>query len=154
LTERYFYESFSDRGELVLAIHGRVGGLARQAIADAVRNASPAATARAEAAVTAFVEILADDPRKGRVLLRIPMTDPALSRRGVELLPAFAELVREQFTGGDDLDRRMVAIGLAGALGNVFTAYLDGSLDVSRERLVAHCARLVLSAGTPPVRDS
>jgi hypothetical protein len=96
------------------------------------------------------VKLMVDDPRKGRVLLLAPMTEPALSRRGVELLPSFAELVREQLSGGDDLDRQMIAIGLVGALGNVFIAYLNGSLEVSRERLVAHCVRLVLGADAPP----
>jgi len=145
LTERYFYESFTDREELVLAVYEHVGALAHRALADAVQEtANPAALA--EAAVTSFVELMVDDPRKGRILLLAPMTDPALSRRGVELLPAFAELVRGQLSSGDNLERQLVAVGLVGALGNVFIAYLNGSLKVSRERLVAHCARLVLGA--------
>ena len=49
-------------------------------------------------------------------------------------------------TGGDETDRQLVAIGLVGALSNVFIAYLEGSLRVTRERLVAHCVRLVLGA--------
>jgi AcrR family transcriptional regulator len=145
LTERYFYESFADREELVLAVYERVGSQAHQALVDAVRE-TVEPDARAEAAVAAFVELMVDDPRKGRVLLLAPMTDPALSRRGLELLPAFAELVRGQLSGGDDVERQMVAIGLVGALGNVFIAYLNGTLKVSRERLVAHCVRLVLGA--------
>jgi AcrR family transcriptional regulator len=145
LTERYFYESFTDREELVLAVYEHVGALAHRALADAVQEtADPAALA--EAAVTSFVELMVDDPRKGRILLLAPMTDPALSRRGVELLPAFAELVRGQLSSGDNLERQLVAVGLVGALGNVFIAYLNGSLKVSRERLVAHCVRLVLGA--------
>jgi AcrR family transcriptional regulator len=145
LTERYFYESFTDREELVLAVYEYVGALAHRALAEAVQEA-PDPSALAEAAVTSFVELMVDDPRKGRILLLAPMTDPALSQRGVELLPAFAELVRGQLSSGDDLDRQMVAIGLVGALGNVFIAYLNGSLKVSRGRLVSHCVRLVLGA--------
>jgi AcrR family transcriptional regulator len=152
LTERYFYESFNDREGLVLGVYEYVGSLAHHALVDAVRNAPLDATARAVAAVTTFVKLMVDDPRKGRVLLLAPMTDPALSRRGVELLPSFAELVREQLSGGDDLDRQMIAIGLVGALGNVFIAYLNGSLEISRERLVAHCVRLVLGATMTPRR--
>jgi AcrR family transcriptional regulator len=145
LTERYFYESFTDREDLVLAVYEHVGALAHRALTDAVQETTDP-QALAEAAVTAFVELMVDDPRKGRVLLLAPMTDPALSQRGVELLPAFAELVRGQLSSGDDLERQMVAIGLVGALGNVFIAYLNGSLEVSRDRLVAHCVRLVLGA--------
>jgi hypothetical protein len=58
----------------------------------------------------------------------------------------FAALVGEQLSHGDETERQMVAVGLVGALSNVFIAYLDGSLKVSRERLVAHCVRLVLGA--------
>ena len=94
----------------------------------------------------AFVGLIVDDPRRGRVLLLAPLTDPALTRRGLHLLPAFAALVGEQLSRGDETERQLVSIGLVGALSNVFIAYLDGSLRVSRERLVAHCVRLVLGA--------
>lgn len=149
LTERYFYENFADRDELILAVYERVVAEAHQALVDAV-TASPAEPeSRAEAAVTAFVELIIDDPRKGSVLLLAPLTDPALSRRGVERIPMFAELVREQLAGrADEDDRAMTATALVGGLTNLFTAYLGGSLHVSRQRLVAHCVRLVLSANS------
>ena len=145
LTERYFYESFADREELVAAVYEHVGEEARQVLVDAVM-AAPSPEQRAELAVRAFVELIVDDPRKGRVLLLAPLTDPALTRRGLHLLPAFAALVGEQLSRGDETDRQLVAIGLVGALSNVFIAYLDGSLRVTRERLVAHCVRQVLGA--------
>ncbi|QYN19823.1 TetR/AcrR family transcriptional regulator [Amycolatopsis sp. DSM 110486] len=145
LTERYFYESFADREELVAAVYEHVGERARQALVDAIGDA-PDPRQRAERAVRAFVALLVDDPRQGRVLLLAPLTDPALTRRGLHLLPAFAALVGEQLSHGDETDRQLVSIGLVGALSNVFIAYLDGTLRVSRERLVAHCVRLVLGA--------
>ena len=145
LTERYFYESFTDREELVVAVYEHVGEQAKQALVDAVRDA-PTPTQGADDAVRAFVELIVDDPRRGRVLLLAPLTDPALTRRGLHLLPAFAALVGEQLSRGDETERQLVSIGLVGALSNVFIAYLDGSLRISRERLVAHCVRLVLGA--------
>jgi AcrR family transcriptional regulator len=145
LTERYFYESFADREELVAAVYEHVGEQARQVLLDAVAS-TESQELRAERAVRAFVELIVDDPRKGRVLLLAPLTDPALTRRGLHLLPAFAALVGEQLSRGDETDRQLVSIGLVGALSNVFIAYLDGSLRVSRERLVEHCVRLVLGA--------
>ncbi|MDT8912602.1 TetR/AcrR family transcriptional regulator [Amycolatopsis sp. PS_44_ISF1] len=145
LTERYFYESFADREELVAAVYEHVGAQAREVLAAAVLGA-PDARSRAERAVTAFAELVLDDPRRGRVLLLAPLTDPALTRRGLHLMPVFTALVGEQLTRGDETGRRLVAIGLVGALSNVFIACLDGTLHVSRERLVAHCVRLVLEA--------
>ncbi len=61
-------------------------------------------------------------------------------------MPVFAALVGQQLSRGDESERQLVSIGLVGALTNVFIAYLDGSLQVTRERLVAHCVRLVLGA--------
>ncbi|MFC4003472.1 TetR/AcrR family transcriptional regulator [Prauserella oleivorans] len=145
LTERYFYENFADRDELIIAVYENVVTEAHQALVDAVSTAPRERRARAEAAVTAFVELIIDDPRKGRVLLLAPFADPALSRRGVERIPMFAELVRDQLSDKvDEDDRAMTATALVGGLANLFTAYLGGTLQVSRERLIAHCVRLVL----------
>ncbi|PXY30130.1 TetR family transcriptional regulator [Prauserella sp. PE36] len=147
LTERYFYENFADRDELILAVYEGVVHDAHRTLVEAVDTAGRGAEARAEAAVTAFVTLILDDPRKGRVLLLAPLADPALNRRGTERIPMFAELVREQLSDKvDEGDRAMTATALVGGLANLFTAYLGGSLDVSRERLIAHCVRLVLGA--------
>ncbi|NIH80919.1 TetR/AcrR family transcriptional regulator [Amycolatopsis viridis] len=144
LTERYFYESFTDREELVVAVYEQVADEAHSALVGAVGGSGRNPAERAEAAVTAFVELMLDDPRKGRVLLLAPITDPALSARGVALLPAFAALIRDQLPGRmDTLDRQLTAIGLVGALTHLFTAYLSGTPQMTRERLVGHCVRLL-----------
>lgn len=151
LTERYFYENFADRQELVLAVYERVADEARQALVDAVPDPHGDPAARADAAVSAFVELIVDDPRKGRVLLLAPITDPALSARGVALLPAFAALIREQLPERmSPAERELTATGLVGALGNLFIGYLGGTLDVSREELIGHCVQLLARAGSGP----
>lgn len=147
LTERYFYENFADRGELVRTVYDSVVAEAHHTLVDAVASTGPAARARAEAAVSAFVTLILDDPRKGRVLLLAPLADPALSRYGSQRLPMFAELVREQLSARfDEAERMMTATALVGGLANLFTAYLGGALPVSREQLTVHCVRLVLGA--------
>ncbi|GHF50997.1 AcrR family transcriptional regulator [Amycolatopsis bartoniae] len=149
LTERYFYESFADREQLVVALYEQVAAELRQALVDAVPDNRADPVARAEAAVHAFFELAVDDPRKGRVLLLAPVSDPALSARGVALLPAFAALVREQLPERMAADEReMTALGLVGALANLFTGHLAGTLTASRERLIAHCVHLLARAGS------
>jgi AcrR family transcriptional regulator len=149
LTERYFYENFADREELVVAVYEQVAGEVHQALVDAVPDARGEPSARAEAAVTAFVGLMVDDPRKGHVLLLAPITDAALSARGVALLPAFAALIREQLPERmDQAERELTALGLVGALTNLFTAYLGGALQVSRDRLISHCVHLLARAGS------
>ncbi|WP_277680732.1 TetR/AcrR family transcriptional regulator [Saccharomonospora azurea] len=147
LTERYFYENFADRDGFVVGVYDHVVNLAHQVLVDAVDLAGPEPRHRAEAAVSAFVTLVLDDPRKGRVLLLAPLADPALRGVGVQRLPLFADLVREQLSDRvDDADRTMTATALVGGLANLFVAYVSGTLDVSRERLTAHCVRLVLGA--------
>lgn len=148
LTERYFYENFADRDELISAVYDALVAEAHGVLVDAVA-AAPADDRpnRAEAAVTAFVELIIDDPRKGRVLLLAPLAHPSLSHNGVQRIPMFAGLVRDELSANvDEKDRAMTATALVGGLANLFTAYLDGTLDVSRDRLVSHCVKLVLGA--------
>lgn len=147
LTERYFYENFGGREALLLAVYGWVADQARQVLSDAVASAPAEPEARARAAVDAFVGLILDDPRKGRVLLLEPLAEPVLSRRGAQSLPSFAALVREQLgAASDEAGREMTSIALVGALTSLFSSYLDGALRVSRERLVGHCVTLLLGA--------
>ncbi len=155
LTERYFYESFDDREALLVAVHARVAGEARAAIAAAVADGPNEPVARATAAVEAFVKLLEDDPRRGRVLLGEVFSDNRLARAGVDMIPAFAVLLAEQIAGifgtlpegPDALDGQLTSVALVGALAHLFSAWLDGTLEVSRERLVAHVVALIVAAG-------
>lgn len=147
LTERYFYENFADRDALLLAVYESVAEEARDALVDAVAAAPQRTEDLVRAAVTAFVELIIDDPRKGTVLLLAPLTDPALTRRGSELLPAFTALIQDQLPATiDETDRQLIAVGLVGSLTNLFINYLNGALAVPRDRLVEHCVRLLLNA--------
>jgi AcrR family transcriptional regulator len=146
LTDRYFYENFADREALLLAVYDRVATEASEALLAAVADAPAELTARSRAAVEAFLGVLTDDPRKGRVLLLEPLTDATLGMRGVALSPMFAELVRAQLgpKGGNAHGARPTAI--IGALANLFIRWLDGTLDVDRAELTEYCVRLLVTA--------
>lgn len=154
LTERYFYESFADRDALLVAVHARVAEEARAALSAAVAAAPAEPLARATAAVEAFVELLHDDPRRGRVLLSEVFADEVLTRAGVELIPSFAALLVEQIAtvyregadAPDRLDAQLTSLALVGALAHLFSGWLDGTVKVSRGRLVAHVVGLLLAA--------
>ncbi|PVD09529.1 helix-turn-helix domain-containing protein [Streptomyces sp. CS147] len=150
LTDRYFYESFTGRDDLLLAAFERVADEARSALEGAVAAGGPQLEVRARAAVSAFVTLVLDAPHKGRLLLLEPFADPVLGARSHLLMPAFTDLVGGQLAGtGDDIDRLLAAHALVGGLANLFAGWLHGTLDVPRERLEAHCVELVLTATTP-----
>lgn len=147
LTDRYFYESFTGRDELLLAAFERVADEARGALEDAVALSDPQRDIRARAAVSAFVALVLDAPHKGRLLLLEPFADPALGAHSHRLMPVFTHLVGGQLSGtGDAIDRRLAAHALVGGLANLFAGWLHGTLDVPRERLESHCVELVLAA--------
>jgi len=146
LTERYFYESFRDRDEFVRSVYTTVGNQAQAALVEAVAS-TETARQRAEAAVGAFVKLMVDDPAMGRVLLLAPLSEPALSRRGIDLMPGFVALVHDQLSAVDDeVEKQLVAVGVVGALTTLFIGYLDGTVAASREQFVAHCVTLVVEA--------
>jgi len=145
LTERYFYESFTDRDALVVAVFERVAEEARSTLDVAARSPG-AGEDRARAAVESVVGLMLDDPRKGRVLLLAPLTERVLASRGLELARLLATMIRQQLSPElSDRDRELVAVGLLGAFTTLFSAYLQGALTADRDELVAHCVRLLLS---------
>jgi AcrR family transcriptional regulator len=137
LTERYFYESFTDRDEYVRAVYDDVCARAMAAL-------TTANTPRA--AVEQFVALMVDDPARGRVLLLAPEKEPVLTRSGAEWMPSFIELVQLKLTRiGDPVQAAMVATGLIGALTALFSAYLNGRLTATREQFIDYCVEMLLS---------
>ncbi|MGW4480854.1 TetR/AcrR family transcriptional regulator [Rhodococcus triatomae] len=149
LTERYFYESFADRDTYIREVYEEVAERARAALVAAVGKATSLSEV-AELAMRAFVGLVLDHPEAGRVLLLAPLREPTLGGRGLALAPNFVSLVEAQLGVLDDPDERTLrAIGLVGALTSLFIGYLDGTVTVSRERLVRHCLDLLARAGNP-----
>jgi AcrR family transcriptional regulator len=137
LTERYFYESFTDRDEFVRAVYDDVCTRAMSALttADTPRDA-----------VERFVALMVDDPTGGRVLLLAPEVEPVLTRSGAEWMPNFIELLQRKLTRiTDPAVAAMVATGLIGALSALFTAYLNGRLSATREQFIDYCVDMLLS---------
>jgi AcrR family transcriptional regulator len=146
LTERYFYESYRDRDALVVAVYDEVAAETQRVLLEATTGLEDPETV-ARAAVEAMVGLILDDPRKGRVLLLAPITEPQLAGRGMRFVPAVIEMVREHLSGdASDQDRAMIATGLIGALMGLFHGFLAGTLvGVTREQFVEHCVRLLVT---------
>ncbi|SEH63325.1 DNA-binding transcriptional regulator, AcrR family [Mycolicibacterium rutilum] len=140
LTERYFYESFSDRDEFVRAVYDDVCTRAMSALmtAETPRDA-----------VERFVALMVDDPTRGRVLLLAPAREPVLTRSGADWMPSFIDLLQHKLTRITDPARAaMVATGLIGALTALFTAYLNGTLTATREQFIDYCVEMLLGRVT------
>jgi AcrR family transcriptional regulator len=158
LTPRYFYESFADRDEVLLAVFDEIAQEGAAAVLAAALAAPDDARAKPRAAIGAFVELVTDDPRKARVLFVEAMGSEALARRRFETLRIFAGLVAEQakqfyrVPGETDPLVEITALMLAGGLAETLLAWLDGTLRVSREQLIDDCADLFEAMGEAVVR--
>jgi AcrR family transcriptional regulator len=147
LTDRYFYENFSDRDALLAAVYDEVAYEAGTVLIDAVAGAAePSDAVVARAAVEGFLDLITGDPRKGRVLLLEPLTDPVLGARSVALSPAFARIISAQLESDDDVEAQLTAAAIVGAMANLFIRWLDGSLPIDRAGMADYCVRLLVAA--------
>jgi AcrR family transcriptional regulator len=151
LTPRYFYESFADRDELLVALFDQLVAEAAGRVLEAVGSAEDDARAKARAAIGAFVELVTDDPRKARVLFMEAVGSEPLALRRFETVRMFAGLVARQgrefygVHGGSLVDT--TALMLVGGLAETLLSWLDGTLDVTREQLIEDCTDLFVIMG-------
>ena len=151
LNPRYFYESFDNLDALLLAVFDRVTAEATAVVVAAIAANAGDVPATARAAIGAFVDLMTEDPRKGQVAFIEAMGSAPLMRHRLDTLQQFADLVvawgREEYgPEPDEQTAQLTAQVLVGGLAEALVAWLEGRLDVSREKLVDHCAELFLAA--------
>ena len=157
LTERYFYESFPDREALLVAVFDRVTAEAAEVVLAAIETSPHEARARTRAAIAAFVELMTDDPRKGRVAFVEALGSEALMRRRYEAIRTFAALLSGQardFYGmpdGADQLVELTSFMLVGGLAEALMAWLGGELETSREQLIEDSTDLFVATGEAAV---
>jgi AcrR family transcriptional regulator len=159
LTDRYFYESFDDSSALFLAVFDRLTDELFRSVAEAVVSADGAAERELRGAIGVFVDALAADPRKPRVLFTEAAAagpEPAAHMRAT--LRRFAELVaatarRHLPADTPDEDLHLIALSLVGLLERVITEREEGALQIPLDRLVDRCVALYLKLLAAVARD-
>jgi AcrR family transcriptional regulator len=152
LTDRYFYESFRDSGELFTALFDRVTAQLFEVVVNALGAASPTAEAQARAVIEAYVRALADDPRLARVVfIEAPSAGPEVEAHMRATLRRFAQLVvvaaRPYLPAGmPDAMVRFGALSLVGAIERLMIEWQDGELDLSVEQIIDYLVGMILAA--------
>jgi AcrR family transcriptional regulator len=143
LTPRYFYESFADRDELLVAIFDAI----IEEVAEAVLRALPSAPADMgevlRAHIEAWVTVARDDRRKARVAFVEALGSEALMRRRLDATRQLAGLLTEQARavygvpprGAASLD--VAGLVAAGGLIETMIERVEGELERDSEQLVA-----------------
>ncbi|MEV0033244.1 TetR/AcrR family transcriptional regulator [Nocardia sp. NPDC050793] len=150
LTERYFYESFPNLEALLITVLETVVVGARDHLLDALTEAPIEREAMFRHVVAAFTDYLTADPRRGRIMFVESQATSVLSQRGDELIELFTAPIAMTIGAGDyrepgpdHLDSVLNANAIFGALAYLYRPWLDGVIDVPRERFDEHAARLL-----------
>ena len=152
LGERYFYESFRDRDELLVALIDTLAQDLRDAVNAAVATSPPDLFERSRASASAIIELLTSDPRKARTYVEAARGGTFKVHR-TPYYQSHAGLVADQLRDLGDLRAKRhrpllqaTALILTFGLANTVAVWLDGDLDLSREQLAAQFGRLCVAA--------
>lgn len=153
LTDRYFYESFRDGKELLVAAFDRTTTELLEVVAAAVAAAPEQPEAQVQAAIEAFIRALADDPRWARLIFsEAASAGPEAEHHMRATLRRFAELVAA--TARPHLPAeiseslvRMGALSMVGAIDRVIIEWQAGELDVAIEEIIEYLVAMFLTAG-------
>jgi AcrR family transcriptional regulator len=149
LTERYFYESFGGLDDALTAVMDEIADDIEARSSAAADAAGDDPAARVAASVTAFVHLMAEDPRKGRVALIQAGALPKQRRRRTELLRHFAHLcadaARELGLGPlSQRDAETAGLLFIGGMAELITAWLEGELVAEPQDIVDAATRMFL----------
>lgn len=151
LTERYFYESFTDREACLAALYDELSEGMRTATAAALAAAGRELDAQIAAGLGAFIGYLTADPRRARVvLIEVVGISPAMEQRRHRILREFTDVVTATWSAHDPrpLTRgdRLTATALVGGVNYLLVDWLmDGQRDDPAD-LSAACADLFSAA--------
>ena len=154
LNQRYFYESFSDRAEMLAELYGQIVSDLTLRVASAAYGAD-GLEGKARAGLTVWWEVLAADPRKARIVcIESVGVSHSLEARQLETrqliadfvisqarsLPELAPRLRE---GELELHVRWLCVGTI----DLMADWLRGDVDRTVEELIEECTRRFVIVG-------
>lgn len=147
LTERYFYESFAHLDVALVELLDEIATEIEQRTVTELHVAGDDPLARVRAVTAAFVGVLTDDPRKGRVaLVEAPSLDVTRARRDL-MLRRLARLSSREArklhgpTAWAEGSGVLVATMFVGGVVQLVLGRLDGSITADPVVLVDAAAR-------------
>lgn len=161
LNERYYYESFSNLDDVLEALIESVGGQLVAAIVEALATSEDEPRARATSVIGAVVDLARADPRVGTLLVESG-SHPVLAARRRAYLDLVVELMISEGAATLHLERttalepwaRFAATFLSGGLVEALSAWITGSVDLTRDEFVEHAVDMFLAAANLPPAPS
>ena len=146
LTERYFYQAFGSREQYVRAVYYHVAISAREKYVASITDEMNTEE-RARVAVETFMTELIDKPANGRVVFVGPTSEPVLGPYSAQYAVEFVHFVQGNLSSSPhgDVERRLQALSIVGAMTALFTAFLLETIGTTRERFIEYCVEIVLT---------
>ena len=156
LNPRYFYESFPDRGALLVALYDDVAASLAGRVAERLSPVPEDLEAAVRAGIDTVFRFVADDPRRAQVLYTEALGDEALARRRLETVDDLVAAL----TGASPAPRpagaataidAVTASMFTGGLRQVLTGWLGGRIDLPLDQLIdAAVAQALRLLEAPP----
>jgi AcrR family transcriptional regulator len=148
LSQRFFYENFTDTDDLLREVYRTTFHRAR-AIIDAAGAHAPDHASKTRASVDAAARLVKDDPRVCRILLVEPIADLRL-RRFVRATIVALIAPQQPTAHPDDATRTKMRYATAfGATISLFLEWTEGNLGDDRVAFVDHVMSVLLAAPLP-----
>lgn len=147
---RYFYETFSDKDDFSAAVYDWV--IADIAATTQAAVAAAPAREQSRAAMANIVRTVAADPRVGRLVFSVQLSNTAIVRKRAESTALFAQLLL-QHAGSvvppdSELDEATAHFAVGG-VGQTISAWLEGQFDLDADQLVDRLAANIDAVSGP-----
>jgi AcrR family transcriptional regulator len=140
ISNRAFYECFGGREELLQALHERCVEESLSVVAKALQEAPGTLDGRVKAGIRAYIEFATADWRRARIMhLEVRRSGDVLAVSRQRAVDSFARLVEEasaDFPQTPALNRRLVALGVIGALQELLIEWLLADEQPTVDELV------------------
>ena len=158
LNPRYFYESFADRGELLVGLYDDVAAALGSVVAPRLSAAPDDLAAAVRIGIDTVFRFAAEDPRRAKVLYVEARTDEVLARRRLDTVDGFIAALSNP--GGDGEGGSagtappvidvVAASMFTGGVEEVLTGWLGGRIALTLDEVVDAAVDLALRVVLPP----
>jgi len=151
LTERYFYESFANSEELLIACFDTVTGSVMAQIAEAARLAGRGRVARARAMLHTYFAALQREPRSARVfLVEIRGVSREVDKAFDGALRAIGSEVARMVAPPDAASDPLLQAGIVGGVIHIALRWIEDGYEPSIETVTDSALRLGMVLARPP----
>jgi AcrR family transcriptional regulator len=150
LSRRYFYESFKDRDEIIVALVNTSLATLLGQVGEAFDRAGPTLLERIGAAIRSTLDFLAEDPRRARLWVET-IGHELTQASETQARAAYSAIIADRISAGAQTALARGRIQLAtvvhvSGMAYAITDWLNGGMELTREQFVEELATLFVAS--------